>query len=131
MNDKLLRAFIEAQGLEIETTTDSKRTEITEEQGHDFIEQYKYSGSDYTLENLAGTVEYKRGDNGSYFKILIKPIIDYKVTSKEVAYDNYSYSLLEMVMSQSNGGCALFSSALSSEINLFLINNDRCLNEKD
>ena len=120
MNDKLLIAFIEAQGFEIETTNDIKRTEITEEQGHDFIEQYKYSGSDYTLENLAGTVEYKRGDNGSYFKILIKPIIDYKVTKKECE----AARLLKLVILGDDEYDWYLSGDLSNEIKEFL-------NEKD
>ena len=118
--DKLLRVFIEAQGFDIETTNDIKRTEITERQGHDFIEQHKYSGSDYTLENLAGKAEYKRGDNGSYFKILIKPIIDYKVTKKECE----AARLLKLVILGDDEYDWYLSGDLSNEIKEFL-------NEKD
>ena len=75
--DKLLRAFIEASGFEIEEVIE--RTELTKEQGDDFIERELFG--EYILE--ATEAEYIRGRKDSYFKVLRDPIIDYKVSKRE------------------------------------------------
>jgi len=80
---KLLEAFIEASGFDIETIVDTKLTPISKQAGVHMIATRRYS----ELETINGN-EYKRGDDECYY---LKSSLDvyYKVT-KEI---NKSVSL--------------------------------------
>ncbi len=77
--DKLLRAFIEASGYEIEKTVDDKSTPISKQSGIEKIKDTKGKG---LLFNYNG---YVRGKDGCYY---IEPSynVDYKVTKKEKSF---------------------------------------------
>lgn len=114
MNDKLLRAFIDASGFEIEEVETEKK----------FYSQ-QWFNADGSL--MDGAVPMGTG-----------PIIDYKVTKKDERVNlsthtgnkeqkseesTEAYTLLERVMSQSEGGYTLFTDSLASEMNIFLLDN--------
>lgn len=81
---KLLMAFIEASGFEVDRGTDYQETEITEANGHMMIGRIQNNLNDgYKLKLNGGA--YVRGDNGSYFRLLSNPVVSYKVTKKELA----------------------------------------------
>ena len=76
--DKLLRAFIEASGFEIEELVDTKLTPISKQPGMNRIAAGALAMRCNELVTVNGN-EYKRGDDECYY---LKPNldIDYKVT---------------------------------------------------
>ena len=77
--EKLLRAFIEASGYEIETLIDRKETPISKQLGESGIAACAMHGKTNGLVSNGGA--YKRGDDGCYY---LKPSleVDCKVTKK-------------------------------------------------
>lgn len=80
--DKLLRAFIEAQGLEIETLLDYKERDMSEVEAMAHNKGFGCA-TGYRLLTVPGSQELLIDDNGNYKGVLIEPVVDYKVTKKE------------------------------------------------
>jgi hypothetical protein len=78
--DKLLRAFIEASGFEIETLVDRKETPISKQLGEYGIASCDRYGKINDLV-INGDGSYKRGDDECYY-LRASLDIDYKVTKK-------------------------------------------------
>lgn len=85
--DKLLRAFIVANGFEIKKVTDYKERKLTKGQASNYftIKHFGYQPT-HQLETKAGfgmgQSSYLIDDNGMYTERLVIPIIDYKITKK-------------------------------------------------
>jgi hypothetical protein len=80
---KLLKAFIEVSGFEIEETRDYEERKITAGQhATNILVMSKMDGSSIRRER-ADNGKYLIDDDGMYTSYLINPIIDYKVTKKE------------------------------------------------
>ena len=82
--DKLLRAFIEASGYEIEEIVDIKETPISKQSGLNrlTVSTITMARTDLAIDNNG---EYKRGDDECYY-LKASMEVDYKVTKKEVDY---------------------------------------------
>lgn len=81
---KLLMAFIDASGFEVKTVLDYQECEIPKSEGVAFITRsFLSSDHDYCkLKTNTSDGVYTRGENGSYFKMLIRPKVSYKVTKR-------------------------------------------------
>ena len=83
--DKLLRAFIEASGFEIEEIEDYQERKINKVQASKYFSPRPY-GSDKAIRVLVtkpGVQAYLIDDNGMYTETLSSPNIDYKVTKSK------------------------------------------------
>lgn len=85
--DKLLRAFIDASGFEVEITRDYQERKLTKTQArhHFTVKHFGYTPT-HQLETKLGGMgqgEYLIDDKGNYTERLVKPIINYKVTKKK------------------------------------------------
>lgn len=83
MNDthKLLLAFIEASGFDVEKFVDRTETPISKQSGENMARMGRHTMSDVDLA-FDNKGKYKRGDDDCYY---LKPSlnVDYKVTKKE------------------------------------------------
>ena len=79
--DKLLRAFIEVSGFDIEKIVDTKETPISKQSG---MNRATASAMTMTDNNLSVTNdgEYKRGDDGCYY-LKASMDVDYKITKRD------------------------------------------------
>ena len=84
--DKLLRAFIEASGFDIEKVFDTKETTISEREGLRRIAESLVCAPNHNLVVVNG--QYKRGADGCYY-IKASIEVDYKVTRK--GEDHWDY----------------------------------------
>ena len=77
--EKLLRAFIEAQGYEVQALIDRKETPISKQSGESAVVACMYGKAHGLVVNNDGG--YKRGDDECYY---LEPslFVDYKVTKK-------------------------------------------------
>jgi len=110
MNDKLLRAFIEAQGYEIEKLIDTKETPISRQSGEVRASVSRHTGitSDLAV-NSDGS--YKRGDDECYY---LEPSlsVDYKVTKKDdLAVSIITRLLLEFETDCNGPSCEVIEEA--------------------
>jgi len=80
--DKLLRAFIEASGFDIEVLLDYKERDMTEVEAMAHNKGFGRA-TGYRLLTEVGSQKLLIDDNGNYKGALIEPIVDYKVTKKE------------------------------------------------
>lgn len=78
--EKLLRAFIEASGYDIEKTIDTKLTPISKQSGLNRITAGALTMARNNLATVNGN-EYKRGDDECYY-LEGSLDVDYKVTKK-------------------------------------------------
>mgnify|MGYP003639762092 CR=1 FL=1 len=81
--DKLLRAFIEASGYEIETVCDYKERDMSEVEAQAHNKGFGCA-TGYRLLTESGSQKLLIDDDGNYKGVLIEPIVDYKVTKKVV-----------------------------------------------
>lgn len=79
--DKLLRAFIEASGYEIETVCDYKERDMSEVEAQAHNKAFGCA-TGYRLLTESGSQKLLIDDDGNYKGVLIEPIVDYKVTKK-------------------------------------------------
>ena len=93
--DKLLRAFIEASGFDIEKLVDTKLTTISKQSGINRITSSAMTMRESGLATVNGN-EYKRGDDECYY---LKPSldIDYKVT-KKVGHYEFTKHMIENII---------------------------------
>lgn len=127
---KLLRAFIEASGFDVEDVVDTKLTPISKQSGKNRITAFALTGQLNGLATVDGN-KYKRGDGECYY---LKPSfeIDYKVTKKKKQVNNkylMAYSALKSQIEalMDNNCMGLESIDLRKQIELC----EGFINEKD
>ena len=93
--EKLLRAFIEASGFDIEELVDTKQTPISKQSG-----LHRITSSAITMKNSNLVVEsdgaYKRGDDECYY-LKASFDVDYKVTKKVDTASSLNQTLDEFI----------------------------------
>ena len=83
--DKLLRAFIEVSGYEIETVLDYKEVKMPQSEAMRHNTPWGAATTEYQLVSSKGCM-LDIDEDGLYTARLREPIVDYKVTKKEVDY---------------------------------------------
>ena len=105
--DKLLRAFIEAQGYEIKEAPDFDYKKLTKAQAADY---FKPKNMGYTSYRMLVTETAKKGcqgryivdDDGMYTERLVTPVIDYKVTKQKDKAKSIMQRLIDEIESDCN-----------------------------
>jgi len=94
--EKLLRAFIEAQGYEIETLLDYEERDMTEVEAMAHNKGFGCA-TGYRLLTETNSQKLLIDDNGNYKGVLIEPIVDYKVTKDDVDYRELLVKYISLV----------------------------------
>lgn len=84
--DKLLRAFIEASGYEVEITKDYQEVKLTKSQASHHFQAREFGSQPRRrlLTDGVGQCAYLVDDDGMYTEVALSPIIDYKVTKSKL-----------------------------------------------